>query len=145
MGGDRSVGIATRNGLRGPGIESRWGRVFPHRSRPFHGPTQPPIQWVSGDKAAGLWRWPPTQPSAEVKERVGLYLSYLPRSSRPVRGWNMLYFTTVHGAITQLRECNNALRKRSKQAFDKWFLFWLTEEINKFVFLQTQLLVLLEI
>jgi len=27
---DRSVGIATRYGLDGPGIESLWGRYFPH-------------------------------------------------------------------------------------------------------------------
>ena len=41
-----SVGIATRYGLDGPGIESRWGRDFPHPSRPALGPTQPPIQWI---------------------------------------------------------------------------------------------------
>jgi len=43
-----SVGIATRYGLDGPGIESRWGRDFPYPSRPALGPTQPPIQWVPG-------------------------------------------------------------------------------------------------
>ena len=30
MGRDISVGIVTRYGLDGPGIESRWGRIFPH-------------------------------------------------------------------------------------------------------------------
>ena len=39
-----AVGIATRYGLDGPGIESRWGRDFPHMSRPALGPTQPPVQ-----------------------------------------------------------------------------------------------------
>ena len=42
------VGIATGYGLDGPGIESRWGRDFPHLSRPALGLTQPPVQWVSG-------------------------------------------------------------------------------------------------
>jgi hypothetical protein len=33
-GPGRSVGIATGYGLDGPEIESRWGRDFPHLSRP---------------------------------------------------------------------------------------------------------------
>jgi hypothetical protein len=43
---DRSVGIATRYGVEGPGIESRLGRDFPHLSRPAPVPTQPPVQWA---------------------------------------------------------------------------------------------------
>ena len=41
-----SVGIATGYGLDGPGIESLWGRDFPHLSRPALGPTQPTLQWL---------------------------------------------------------------------------------------------------
>ena len=46
MGRDGSVSIATRYGLDGPGIETRWGRDFPHPSRQALGPTQPPAKWV---------------------------------------------------------------------------------------------------
>jgi len=42
-GRDGAVGIATRYGMDGPGIESRCGQDFPHPSRPALGPTQPPI------------------------------------------------------------------------------------------------------
>jgi len=40
VGGDSSVCIATSYGLDGPGIESRWGRGFPHLSRPSLGAHQ---------------------------------------------------------------------------------------------------------
>jgi hypothetical protein len=64
VGRDSVHGIATRYGLGGPGIESRWERDYPHPSSPVLGPTQPPIQWVPGffpgGRAAGAWRCPPT-------------------------------------------------------------------------------------
>jgi hypothetical protein len=55
---DSVVGIATGYGLGGPGIESRWGRDYPHLSSPALGPIQPPLQWVPGlcrgEKATGV-------------------------------------------------------------------------------------------
>jgi hypothetical protein len=54
-GGHISVSIATRYGLEGPGIDSRWGRDFPQLSRPALEPTQPPIQWVPV-LFPGAWR-----------------------------------------------------------------------------------------
>ena len=73
---DSSVGIAIRNGLDAPGIESRWGRVFPHPSRSVMGPAQPRVKRVPGlfpgDKVVGAWRWPLIPSSAEGKERLQL-------------------------------------------------------------------------
>ena len=91
-GRDSSVGIATRYGLDGQGIESRWGRDFPHPFRPSLGSTKVPIQWVPGlsrGKAAGTWRWPPTPSSIEVKERVKLYLYSPSGPSFFVLGWTL--------------------------------------------------------
>jgi hypothetical protein len=48
MGRDGAVGIATRYGLDGPGIEFRLGRDFLHPSTPALWHNQPPIQWVLG-------------------------------------------------------------------------------------------------
>ena len=48
VGRDSLVGIATRYGLDGSGIESRCGRDFPHPSRPALGLTQLAIKWVPG-------------------------------------------------------------------------------------------------
>ena len=53
IGWDSAVGIAIRYGLNGPGIESLWGRGFPHLSRPALGPIQPPVQWAPGLFAGG--------------------------------------------------------------------------------------------
>jgi len=77
-GRDSPVDIATAYGLDGPGIESRWRRDFPHQSRPALRPTQPPVQWVPGFywgvKRQGRDADHPRTYSAEVKERVELYL-----------------------------------------------------------------------
>ena len=58
-GRDSSVGVATRYGLDGPGIESWYGRDF--RTRPDQ-PCSPPTlpyngyQVSPGGKADGAWR-----------------------------------------------------------------------------------------
>ena len=78
-GRDHAVGKATRYGLDGPGIESRWGGDFPHSSRLAMGPTQPPIQWVPGLSPGvkrperGVDHPPPS--SAETERRVELYIN----------------------------------------------------------------------
>jgi hypothetical protein len=48
VGQDSIVSVMTHYGLDGPGIESLWGQDFLRPSRPAVGPTQPPVQWVSG-------------------------------------------------------------------------------------------------
>jgi hypothetical protein len=50
------VGIATRYGLDGPDIESRWELDFSKLPRPALGPTQHLVPGLfSGGKAAGAW------------------------------------------------------------------------------------------
>jgi hypothetical protein len=70
--------IATGNGVDGLGIESQWGRDFPHLSRPALRPTQPPVQWVLGlfwGKVRPGRDSDPSLPSSAVDhERVELYL-----------------------------------------------------------------------
>jgi hypothetical protein len=83
---DSSVGIATGYGLatKGSKFQSRWGQEFSlhHVVKTPLGPTQPPIQWVSGALSLGVKRPgrepdhpPPT--SAEVK-KTWVYTSIPP-------------------------------------------------------------------
>jgi len=85
VGRDSSVDTATRYGLDGPGIESRWGRDFPHPSRPVAGP------WYRvsfpGVKRPGRGVDHPSPSNAAVKERVELYLFSPCGPSWPVVGW----------------------------------------------------------
>ena len=64
LGRDSVVCTATRYWLDGPGIISRWGRGFPHPSRPFLGAHLACYTMVteslSGGTAAGMWRKPST-------------------------------------------------------------------------------------
>jgi hypothetical protein len=110
-----SVGIATGYGLDGLGIESRWGRDFPHLSRPALGPTQPSVQWYPVFPGGKEWPGHDADPSplssAVGHERVQLYL-YSPcgpyglyRDSVPEQGCSLpLPF-------------NNGLHYRTDRAF----------------------------
>ena len=77
-GRDRSVGIATRYGMDGPRIESRWGARFsaPVQTGAGAHPTSYTMCTGSfpGVKRPGRGVDHPPPPSAEVKERVELYL-----------------------------------------------------------------------
>jgi hypothetical protein len=93
MGQDSSVGIATHYGQGGPGIYSRWGKIF--RTHPDQ-PWGPPSllyngYWVSFHGV----KWPghgvDHQPTSydEAKERVELYIYSLSGPSWPVLGWTL--------------------------------------------------------
>jgi hypothetical protein len=72
------VVIVTAYGLYGPGINSQWSWDFTHLSRPALRPTQPPVQWYlvfpGGTVQPGRDADPSPSSSAEVKNRVELYL-----------------------------------------------------------------------
>ena len=89
VGGDSSVGIATRYGLGGPGIETRW-------EARFSAPVQLPTPWVPE-----LFRWVklpergidhPPPSSAEVKETEA-YLYSPSGPSWPILGRTLPFFT----------------------------------------------------
>ena len=76
VGRDSSVGIATDNGMDGPGIESRSGRDFPHLSRPALGPIQPPVQWIPGLSWGKEWSGRDADPYIPASAVVRKWQSY---------------------------------------------------------------------
>jgi len=95
VGQDSSVGIATCYGLDSPGIESRWGARFSAPVQTGHGayPASYTMDTWSFPGVKRPWRGVdhPPPSSAEVKERVELYLYFLSGPSCPFLGWLYLY------------------------------------------------------
>ena len=96
-GRDSSVGIATRYGLDGPGIESRWGARF---SAPVQtGPGAHPASCIMGTGSFPGVKRPvrgadhPPPPKRRGHERVGLYLYSPSGPSCPIMGRTLPFFT----------------------------------------------------
>jgi hypothetical protein len=111
--------IATCYWLDGPRIESKWGRDFPHRSRPALGPTKPPAQWVSFPelKRPGRGLDHPSPSSAKVKERAKLYLYSSSGLSWPVLQWTLPHYNyislVVHNPHVYVRKCTVNIKVNS--------------------------------
>ena len=94
LGRDCVVSIATRYGLNGTGIESRWEA---RSSAPVQtGPGAHPASYTVGNgslcrgEMTGAWPWPSTSSRAVVEERVHLY-PYSPSGpSWPVLAWTLI-------------------------------------------------------
>jgi hypothetical protein len=125
-GRNSSVGIAARYGLDGPVIESLWGTRF---SAPVQTPWGPPSLLYNGYrfsfpvvKRTGRSVDHPPPSSAEVKERVELYLNSTSGLSWPVLGltWplpflytevQIFFFFKNLGAISKLRRHNGDMQQ----------------------------------
>jgi len=101
-----SVGTATGHVSDGPGIESRWQRNIPHLSVPALGPTQSLKHWVqslfAAGKSAGAW-CRPTPSSAEVKERIQLYVYSPSGPSWSVLRWSLRFTATRFKTVAPLQ------------------------------------------
>jgi len=93
-----------RAGRSGDGIPV-WGNIFhtrPDRPRGPHSLLFNGYRVFPGGKTAGACRWSPTPSSAEVKERVELYLYFRPEPSwAVVLGWIYIYCTFL-GKLSSL-------------------------------------------
>jgi len=107
MGRNSSVDMATRYGLDGPGIESRWGREFPHPFTPAHTTSYTmgtgSFQGVK-QPGRGVDHTPPS--SAEVRERVELYLYSTSGLVSCYRvNFNFLPLPLLHDSFSHLAVC----------------------------------------
>ena len=78
-----------------------------------------------GDKTTGEWRWPPTPFSAEVKERVELYLYSRSGPSWPVLGWNLLLPFSMRTAFPMTKRNTENREPAIKEAY-RWWKSWST-------------------
>jgi len=140
------VGDSLRAGLSG--IESRWGRDFPHLSRSAPWPIQAPIKWVPGFSPGvnlpGRGVDHPLPSSAEVVERVELYFYYSSVPSSPVLGRSLtlpLHIVRKYTAWFNKRELRQGnMLKLWKSAFVgvMWDFDLVvrhgTDNVNRFMF-----------
>ena len=94
------VGIATRYGQDGLGIETRWRRDFPLQSRPALGPTMDTGSFP-GVKRSGPGVDHPTLSTTEVEGRVELYIYSPSGPSWPVLG-KTLHLLNLHFKIHEV-------------------------------------------
>ena len=141
MGRDSSVDIATElYGLDGPGIESRWGRDFPHLSKPTLSPTSLLYNgyrvFPGGKKRPGRDADPSLPSSAVGHERVELYLYFpygpygLYRALVPVQGcitWPE-GFKRLKIATSSLsnEEGSGNCHKLNVGRNRRWWMYWCT-------------------
>jgi hypothetical protein len=105
MDRDSSIGIATRYGRDGPRIESRWGARF---SAPVQNvPGSHPVSYTmdtgsyTGVKRPGRGVDHTAPSSAEVKERVELFLFSLFGPSWPCSRVSFTFTFTLYNALVQ--------------------------------------------
>jgi hypothetical protein len=111
-----SVSIATNYGLDGLGIESRWGRDFPHLSIPTLWPTQPTGSFLGVEGGRGVTLTSHYFLVQRSKNRVEIYLYSPVGPSWPVKRVKPTYNYTINAQliITFLLKASsrNALRNK---------------------------------
>ena len=87
--------------MDGPGIDSRWGRDFPHLSNPALEPTQPHVQWVPGLSRGGGKERPGRDadpspllvPWSRKSRAIPLLLLWVVRSEQSLGACTSVHFT----------------------------------------------------
>jgi hypothetical protein len=118
-----SVGIATRYGLDGTGIEYRWGGIFsaPVQTGPraHAAPCTMGTGYFRGVKRLGnvVNHLRPSSAEVEERERVELYLYSPPAHSWPVTGWMFLLTLPVTARADTASCTRNKNRRVAKRDF----------------------------